>query len=134
MSPTGPPCTFTSFGVEWAWDQLNFISTQIGPEKRVPSLSMAARVTSSTLRLTPGSEVVPDEKGTRWMSFTGRFASSMPAIRTSSTHCWRSSGVMPAMPSPCDTPKPSRSGYSSSVCVTLSRRYRLTISDVSPGT
>ena len=108
--------------MRWACDQLNFISTQIGPEKRDPSLSMAARVISSTLRLTPGSEDVPDEKGTRWMSFTGRLAVSMPAISTSSTHRWRSSGVMSAMPSPCDTPKPSRSGYSSSVWVTLSRR------------
>ncbi len=49
----------------WACDQLNFISTQIGPEKRDPSLSMAARVVSSTFRLTPGSEEVPDENGTR---------------------------------------------------------------------
>ena len=65
MSPSLPPCTFTSFGVLWACDQLNFISTQIGPEKRDPSLSMAARVVSSTLRLTPGSEEVPDENGTR---------------------------------------------------------------------
>jgi hypothetical protein len=122
VSPSGPPCTFTSVGVLWACDQLNFISTQIGPAKREPSVSIAARVTCSTFRLTPGAEEVPDEKGTRWMSFTGRRAASMPAISTSSIHCCRSSGVMPPMPSPCETPKPSRSGYSSSVWVTLSRR------------
>jgi hypothetical protein len=85
---------------------------------------MAARVTSSTFLLTPGSDESPEENGTRWISFTGRsrLASSAPAISTSSIHCWRCNGVIPAMPSPCETPIPSRSGYSSSNCFTLSRR------------
>jgi hypothetical protein len=42
---------------------------------------MAARVIFSTSALTPGPEESPDEKGTRWMSFTGvaRVAARAPA-------------------------------------------------------